>query len=453
MKDDPGLAYERARWRRRAGLNDSALDIIENTPHSPSDLGRPDKWWDERQLQARRLIRLRHYAEAYRLVKNNGLAPKSELALPPSPNRPIKTKYTADFAEAEWMAGWLALVYLKEPEIAYGHFVRMYATVSYPISVARGAYWAGRAAEATGDKKSADRWYQIAARNPTTFYGQLAAEKEGGSKLFRMPQDPKPTADELKAFYQRDLVRVIRAMGAIGEGKWLKPFFMTLLNRSSSTKEQAMIADLAQEVGRVDLGVRAGKYASRDGLVLVDMSYPTTSFPSRTPLDPALVHALSRQESEFNSKAISPVGARGLMQLMPYTAKKVAGSLDMPYSRARLTSDMDYNVLLGSSYLKSLLREFSGSYILAIAAYNAGEANVRNWLRLYGDPRAGEVDPINWIELIPFAETRNYVQRVLESLQVYRFRLGDGNHMNIQLTADLHRSTEAPSDAAGSSDD
>ena len=453
MKDDPGLTYERTRWRRRAGLDEAAIDLLESAPRNPSELVRPDKWWTERALQARRLLRLKKYAEAYKLVKNHGLAPHDELSQPPSPDRPIKTDYANDFADAEWTAGWIALVYLHEPAEAYGHFVRMFATVSYPISVARGAYWAGRAAEAMDDPKTAARWYEIAARNPTTFYGQLAIEKQGNSTLFRMPQDPKPTPDDVKAFYDRDLVQVVRSMGAIGQAKFLKPFFMTLLDRSTSTMEQAMIADLAQQVGRVDLGVRAGKYAARDGLVLVDLSYPTARFTRHVPVEPALLHALSRQESEFNPEAVSPVGARGLMQLMPYTAKRVAGSLDVPYDRSRLTSDMGYNVLLGSNYLQSLVQEFSGSYILAIAAYNAGEANVRNWLRQYGDPRAGEIDPVNWIEMIPFTETRNYVQRVLESLQVYRYRLAPGSDMTVRLTADLHRTSQNASDAAGASAD
>ncbi len=340
------------------------------------------------------------------------------------------------------MAGWIALVYLNEPADAYAHFVRMFATVSYPISVARGAYWAGRAAEGMNDAATAARWYEIAARNPTTFYGQLAIEKRGDAALFRMPQDPKPTPDDLKAFNARDLVLTIRSMGAIGQGTYVKPFFMTLLSRSTSTMEQAMIADLAQQVGRIDLGVRAGKYAARDGLVLVDMSYPTAKFARTGRVEPALLHALSRQESEFNPQAVSPVGARGLMQLMPYTAKRVAGTLSIAYNRDRLTSDMGYNVLLGSNYLQSLVQEFSGSYILAVAAYNAGEANVRNWLRQYGDPRIGEIDPVNWIELIPFSETRNYVQRVLESLQVYRYRLAPGDDMTIR--ADVRPSQDEP---------
>ncbi len=452
LKNDPGLAYERARWRRRAGLDDRALDILEDAPADPKSLGRPDKWWNERQLQARRLLRLGKYAEAYKIVSNHGLAPRDELTGPPSPERPIKTNYAGDFADAEWLAGWISLTYLKDPADAYAHFVRMYATVSYPISVARGAYWAGRAAEAMDESDKAEQWYNIAARNPTTFYGQLAVEKTGDATLFRSIRDPKPTPEQQAAFDQRDLVKIIRAMGAIGEGKWLKPFFLTLLDRSVSTTEQAMIADLAQEVGRVDLGVRAGKYAARDGLVLVDVSYPTARFPKRMPIEPALVHALSRQESEFNAQAVSPVGARGLMQLMPYTAKHVARQLNVRYSRDRLTDDMDYNALLGSSYLQSLLQEFDGSYILAVAAYNAGDRNVRNWLRLYGDPRVGEVDPVDWIELIPFSETRNYVQRVLESLEVYRFRLGKTPDMTVRLSADLSRTTATATDSAGASD-
>jgi peptidoglycan lytic transglycosylase len=451
LKDDPGLAYERARWRRRAGMDDGALDILEKAPSDPSELVRPDRWWKERELQARRLLRAGKYVEAYKLVKNNGLASSEALAAPLSPDQPIKTKYTDDFADAEWMAGWIALTFLKEPSTAYTHFVRMYATVNYPISLARGAYWAGRAAEAMKDSDAAARWYAIAARNPTTFYGQLSVEKQGNSNLFRLPQDPVPTPEERDAFNQRELVQVVRAMGAIGQTQWLKPFFLTLLDRARSASEQAMIADLAREVGRVDLGVRAGKYAVRDGIVLVDIAYPTASFPARVVPEQALLHALSRQESEFNVEAVSPVGARGIMQLMPYTAKRVAGWLDMPYNRDRLTSDMDYNVLLGSSYLQSLLKEFSGSYVLAVAAYNAGEGNVRNWLRLYGDPRAAEVDAVNWIELIPFTETRNYVQRVLESLQVYRFRLGNDRDMNVELSADLNRNVLVESDSAGAS--
>ncbi len=250
--------------------------------------------------------------------------------------------------------------------------------------------------------------------------------------------EPHPRRDEIAAFNARALVRVARELAEIGADEYLRPFVRHLSHAATTPVEHELVARLALEIDRPDLAVEAAKDASYDGITLLDEGYPIPHLPPGGGVERPLVLAVSRQESAFDRKAVSSAGARGVMQLMPATASHVAREMRLPYSVARLTSDARYNLTLGSEYLSGLLGDFAGSYVLAVAAYNAGPARVHDWIADFGDPRKKGVNVIDWIEAIPVSETRNYVQRVLENLQVYRFRLGD-RRLAFSLPSDLER--------------
>jgi soluble lytic murein transglycosylase len=421
LLDDPGLVYERLRWRRRKDYDVEARQLLA---HPPKDLVRPDAWWSERAILARRALRTGEASVAYDLVGKTSQA--SGLAL----------------AESEWLAGWIALRFLGNSDRALKHFTRLYENVSYPVSLSRGAYWAGRAAEAKGDKKLALQWFAKAASHVTTFYGQLAADHLRNEVAALLPPDPKPTAELRKTFAGRELVKAARLAATAQDRRVLRVFTLALVEQAQSDQEQELVTELAADLGRPDLSVTAAKFAVRRGVQLVGAGYPTKGVPihSANGVERELLLGLMRQESAFDVAAVSPAGARGLMQLMPSTAKGLAKQTGHPYSVDRLTEDGDYNMTLGSRYLGDLIDGFGGSYVMAIAAYNAGPGRVRAWIKAYGDPRAGALDMVDWIELIPFDETRNYVQRVLENTQVYRTRLATaGRPATVSLRDDLER--------------
>lgn len=418
LENDPGLLYERLRWRRRKEMFDSALDVLLNPP---KDLVRPAAWWTERQTLARHALADGKPALAYKLVTTkNGL----------TEGQP--------HADAEFLAGWIALRFLHDPHAAYDHFVSLYKTVKLPVSLARGAYWAGRAAEASKFQQLATTWFGTAAEQPTTYYGQLAALRVDGDGPPRAIPEPKPQPDEIAQFHKRELVRVIEELAEIGEADRVKHFQNRLSELAKSPTDHEMIAMLADSIGRPDLSVAAAKHAGYAGVPLIDHGYPLLDMPKSGEAERPLVLAVARQESAFENDALSRTGARGLMQLMPATASQIAKSRQIPYSAERLSTDPRYNLTLGRAYLDDLLDKFSGSYVLSIAAYNAGPARVHQWMDSFGDPRTKAIDVVDWIEAIPFPETRNYVQRVLENLQVYRVRLG-ARSLALSLAADLKR--------------
>ncbi len=416
LKNDPGLLYERTRWRRRKEFYDSALEGLLNPP---KDLVRPVAWWTERQSLARHALADGKPQLAYRLVVKHGLSEG------------------AAFADAEFLAGWIALRALHDAQSGYDHFVRLYNGVKLPISRARGAYWAGRAAEALNRPDLANTWFASAAENATTYYGQLAQTKVGGEASRRLAAEPKPSAEEGVQFRKRELVRAVEMLGEIGETDRLSVFMLRLSELARTPAEHVLVASLFESVGRLDLAVGAAKRAGYAGVMLIDHGYPMIELPKGDAERP-LVLAMTRQESAFERTAVSKSGARGLMQLMPATANHIARSHGLPYSADRLLTDGGYNVTLGRAYLEELLDHFGGSYVLSIAAYNAGPARVRQWVDNFGDPRTKNIDVVDWIESIPFTETRNYVQRVLENLQVYRIRLGD-HALAFSLASDLKR--------------
>ena len=427
LRMDAGLLYDQVRYERRRGNEHTALPLLLTAPTEPSALVRPETWWVERKILARKALAEGMYMQAYQIAAGSGLSEG------------------VDFAEAEFMAGWVALQYLNKPDLAIGHFRKLSGGVSTPISKSRAEYWSGRAASASGAKEEAAKYYAAAASYPTTFYGQLAtaALASGGNEgKLHLPEDPKQTADVQKRFAGKELVRAARILKDIGRERELWTIMLHLADITEDREELAALSDLALSFGDQKLSLRIAKAASLRNIVLAEHAYPTSAMPNWThkgpPVEKALVYGLSRQESEFDPNALSPAGARGLMQLMPGTARIVARQIGVPYSPGRLT-DPDYNATLGAAHLGDLVEnEFSGSYIMSIAAYNAGASRVRQWVAKYGDPRSTAVDPIDWIENIPFSETRNYVQRVMENMEVYRGRLS-GQAEPVRIDEDLRR--------------
>ncbi|NQU55772.1 MAG: lytic transglycosylase domain-containing protein [Rhodospirillales bacterium] len=410
LLNDPGLAYERLRWRRKKGRYEQSLELLMPPP---DNLVRPDLWWQERASLARMALQKGHITDAYRLVHEH------------------KLKEGPGFADAEWLSGWIALRFMNEPKTAFTHFTTMYEYVNYPISRARGAYWAARAATAMGNAETADMWFRIAAKLPTTYYGQLAAARLSAGHGLLLPVQPGPEEGESKEFHDLDLVRAIQILDSVGEKDRLKPFILALNNYRDTTGWHTLSAKLAGEYGRPDVGISIAKKSSRQGAELIEVGYPSVEPPklrtrsSKYALEVPLVLAMIRQESAFFVGAKSHANARGLMQILPRTAKKVAHGLKIKFSKNRLTTDPNYNMTLGQTYLAGLIDEFNGSYVLALAGYNAGPGRARKWAKLNGNPRERTIDTIDWIEMIPFTETRNYVQRVLENLQIYRLKMAD----------------------------
>ena len=416
-----GLMYERLRWRRRKGRVEDAREILLD---APEDLGRPKLWWRERAIQTRKTLNRGMVTDAYRLASEHGQIDSST------------------FAEAEWLAGWIALRFLGENEAAFGHFTRLYDAVFMPISRARAAYWAGRAAEAMEDPEGAALWFSLSAQYPGAYYGQLAAARiAGGDSLLFARERRGVEGSRPPVVAGHEMFAVIRLLDYLGKDRLAGTFSSRLVEISKGPADYELIANFAHSLGRHDLAIRSAKQATRDGYVSNERIFPVVDIPFAYPndeLEHALVLALTRQESLFNKDAASHAGARGLMQLMPATARTVSRWVRLPYAKNKL-SQPAYNVKLGSKYLAEMIDKFEGSYILALAAYNAGPSNVRRWLRDNGDPRHDPgVDLVDWIELITIPETRNYVQRVLEGLQVYRWQLGAKVHV-VSLERDLAR--------------
>ena len=399
----PGLVFERIRWRRRAGKGSTARDLLLDPP---AELGRPGKWWPEQRYQIREAIGLDLFKDAWTIASRHGQVDR------------------VPFSEAEWLAGWLALRFLDDPAAAEPRFAAMYERVRFPISRARAAYWAGRAAAAAGADARATDWFRLAARHPTVFYGQLAAGPAGIDLRFP-PTEPLIAPDLRARFEASPAVQAARLLGEAGDFDTLRRFVVHLSERAAEPGEHLLIARLAAAYGATHLSIEAARRASRRGVDMIAYNYPvpfdgaSVGRAGGAP-EAALLLGLARQESAMDPGAVSRAGALGLMQLMPRTARHVARTLGVAYSERRLTQDPSYNVRLGAAYLSDLLADYGGARALAVAAYNAGPSRVNAWLPKFGDPRDGATDPIDWIESLPFAETRNYVQRVLEGACVYR---------------------------------
>ena len=397
--NDPGIKLERLAWLRKSGSFDEAKALAAAPPTNQTE-----GWWSERQQLARDLLAAGHAADAYAVAVQHG-----------------QTRGIA-FAEAEFLAGWIALRHLKKPADGLKHFQTLYDGVSTDGSKSRAAYWMGRALEASGRSKEAMDWFGRAAAFGQTFYGQLAARRlpGGASKL---PSDPVASEADREALGGRELVTVARWIGQAGDAERTRPFLLRLARMVSGPGETLLLSHLATELKRPDIALVIARRGASNGVTLFEASFPVVDLGATGSIERALTLAVTRQESGFNSGAVSPSGALGLMQLMPGTARDVAGRLGVPYIQDKLTRDPAYNVSLGTQYLSEMLQRFGGSYELALAAYNAGPNRVARWLDTIGDPRAGKIDMVDWIEMIPFRETRNYVQLIMEGVGVYRDRL------------------------------
>jgi soluble lytic murein transglycosylase len=409
---DLGWAYERARLLRRRNQDaDAAASWIVAEPFQtdmPPDIARAV--WAERQILARKLLRLNNAKDAHRIAAFHGQPMGSEGRL-----------------EAEFLAGFIALRFLNDPVLAQRHFVAMALGTRSVISRARAFYWEGRALAARGANAAARERYAAAAQLPTAFYGQLAALTMGESQgaldqRLRALQTPPVEQRRAQDFAQRELARVVTTLAELGETRRTRVFLLRLQAVSADQQDRLLTTRLANHIGRPDHAVWVARRSAIEGDILLPEGWPT---PFRVPVtspEPAFIFSVTRQESNFDTEAVSSANARGLMQLLPSTAQLVARRLGMNFRVEMLTADPQANIKLGAAYLEEMLGRFEGSLVMASAAYNAGPRRVDEWLGTYGNPLRGERDLLDWMEMIPFAETRNYVQRIVEGAVIYRAR-------------------------------
>lgn len=424
LLSDPGLQHDRFEWRVRKGLTESAKNLLLVTSVSAEALGQPERWANRRRALARDEMRSGNPERAYELAAQHFLTGGSQ------------------YADLEWLAGYISLRFLKEPVRALAHFLNHDGAVQSPISQGRAGYWQGRALEAAGDADAAAEAYAMGARYQTSFYGLLAAERAG------LPFDDglagsKPQTKWRTSPMARDPLFVagllLQASGELS----LAEVFWTQLADQLVGDDLALLGQAAIDAGQPHLAVMIGKRAARRGLTIAAPYYALHPLIEMDlPIAPEMALAIARRESEFDPVVQSPVGARGLMQIMPATGRDVARDLGLSdnHSTARLTEDPDYNARLGAAYLSQMAGRFDGNVVMMAAAYNAGPARPPRWMADHGDPRQGGIDIVDWVEMVPFRETRNYIMRVTESLPVYRARLGK-EPLPIPFSAELTGST------------
>jgi len=407
--NDAGLNYDRLKWRRKRGRIDGSVEILLKVKNTKDYLVRPDLWWEEREIISRSLIYDKKFELAYKISSNHGLSEGSE------------------FAEAEWMSGWIALSFLKDPLLAKDHFQNFYNNVSYPISTARGAYWLGKTFKTLKDKDQSNKWFEEATKYLTTYYGQLAFMELNPNGNFELEQDMEIDTKYKINFFDKELVKIIYLLDELDKDKYTKNILRHIANDNVAAGSEILAAELATNIGRFDYAIQISKIASYEKRFHNKYNYPIISTPKlingRKIPESAFILSIIRQESEFDMSANSHAGAKGLMQLMPYTAKLVSKQAKLPYSKSRLTTDPEYNINLGSHYIAGLILDYDGAYPFAVAAYNAGPNRVKYWKKINKDPQKNQINYVDWIELIKFRETRNYVQRVLENYNVYRYIL------------------------------
>ena len=410
LRSNEALLYYRAKWYKKKNKQDELVDLIKSLP---SDIKFYDDWWKLKLLYGRELLKQEEYKDAYAVLINNNL--------------PINHR---KYWEAQWTSGWIALRFLDEPEIAYKHFKNLYNNVSQPVTISRAAYWLGMACEGMKNKEEAIQWYKKAIEYPIYFYGQLAINKyhklDKSSILseIQLPKSPKIDSRDISAIARSKPAQIAYLLAVFGHNNDSGKIFEWLVKNTDDPGEIAVIVNLVEEISASDVKVKIARMASRKNVFFVkDKFHIMKSYASVE--NAPLIHAIIKQESGFNKNAVSVVGATGYMQIMPKTAKNIARELKVRYSKRRLAQDIKYNVKLGSYYIKKLVDEFEGSEILAIAAYNAGPNNARRWIDEFYDPRLEEDfdKVVDWIELITYCETRNYVQRIVENMIVYKYLL------------------------------
>ena len=418
LASHPGLTFERARYYRSRGQDAMALTLVDNFPRAPGHSEGAKMIWQQRWALFNLAMKDQNYTAAYHAVNNHGLPPGGDLA------------------DAEFFAGWLALTKQRNPQLADKHFEALQKAGSSPITLGRAYYWRGRAHEAMKDPAGAQSYYAQGARFFTTFYGQLAAEKAGVTEI-SLGRDPAITSADRARFEGREQVQAARLLAEAGEKDLFRGMVLFLDDTLPNAEESGLLVDLARSYGDQDLAMRVVRASATRGFILPERGYPLRTPPQGGSAEPALILGIVRQESGFDPRVRSGAGARGMMQLMPGTARIVAAKQGVSYS-ADMLDDPEYNMRLGASYIGDMVDTFSGSYVLAAAAYNAGPGRPAQWVGLCGDPRSSSVDPADFIECIPFSETRNYVMRVIEGMQVYRARL-NGGRAKLTAQADLKR--------------
>lgn len=401
-----GYLFAQAQYLRKQQKFSDAAAMVMKAPSDRNALIDPDAWWAERRVLSRELVDQGDMKTAYRIVA----AHAGETA--------------ANAADAEFHAGWYALRGLNDPATAAKHFERIAGLAQGPISLSRAYYWLGRTAEAGGPGSARD-YFSRAAGYGTTFYGQLAGERVG-RQVLNMAH-PQPSASDHRNFSSREAVRAIRRLQQAGYQRYADTLYRDLAGQLSSPGELALLAAMAEKQGNHFLALKVGKIAGARGIDVGALSHPLGVIPETANISgsgKALAYAIARQESEFNIGAVSSAGARGLLQLMPATARQLADKAGMTFSQARLTTDAGYNATLGAAFLGEQLGRFDGSYVLTFAGYNAGPGRAAQWVARYGDPRGKDIDAVvDWIERIPYTETRSYVQRVMENYEVYKMRI------------------------------
>jgi soluble lytic murein transglycosylase len=410
--------YGRIQHLRRADKITEAAQLMMKAPRDPARLGNPDEWWIERRLVARKLLDLGEHQTAYAVARDAGL--------------PARDVYKT---EQEFTAGWIALRFLNDPSTALQHFSRIAIGSSNPTHLSRAGYWQGRSYEALGRSHDARAAYQAAASHSTSYYGQLARAKLGLPQigLRDAPHPARGTAFEV--------VRALELLYALDERDLVATMLSDLGDKLDDIDALAGLGEVTARNNDARNMLVLGKGALNRGYPFDHYAYPVSGIPKYETIGPeverGLVFAIARQESAFNPRAISPAKAMGLMQVTPPAAKTITKRFGATYDAKRLLSDPAYNAMLGAAELGALVSDYRGSYILTFVGYNAGRGRVRDWIEKYGDPRDPKVDAVDWVERIPFSETRNYVQRIMENVQVYRARFGGGSKLLIE--ADLKR--------------
>ena len=414
FQSDPGLLLDRVQWLRRNNRSAEARQVMASANISPGTATDAEKWMEERLSLARAAVRDEQYELAYRLAANHRAFPLG---------RPLNSWNDGErdeFTSLEFLAGWTAQRHLGRAALAADHFQNYSNGAQSALTQARGDYWAGRAAEAAGDQARARRFYESAATHPDYFFGQLATERLGRPITLPAVRRAALTPEARQRFANNELVRAAKLLGEAGDRTRQSLFLRKLVDEARTLEQQTLVAELAPALRRPDVGVMVGREARNSGqLALLDAAYPRLPLAPEMQSDWTMIHAITRQESRFDRAAVSSANARGLMQLMPGTARETAAKVGVGYDFDRLTRDESYNVLLGSTYFRGLLDRWDGNHVLAVASYNAGPGNVNRWIRANGDPRDPNVDVVDWIEAIPFNETRIYVWRVLENAVVY----------------------------------
>jgi soluble lytic murein transglycosylase len=427
LKTDWGLAIQKAQALRRKNKHEEAWKILLSEPEATLQV-MPDGWWHERRASAYAALKAGKAKTAYELVRNPG-----QLSINAHNN-------------ALFMAGWIALRHLNDAKAAQGHFEAYTKSADGPLGKARANYWLGRTHEALGEQAKAQESYKAASAFADTFHGQLARLKlDPQASTLKIVPPATPNEEEIARFNALDTVQAaVLAHKADLDRSLVRAFLWHQRTHMSSEAEFAMLAHLAEALGDTQMAIRIGKSGIARGMNLIYYAYPVHRLPAYTPLrkpvETAFILGLARQESEFNTASVSSAGARGILQVMPGTARHICRDYKLKCDLKRLMKDAGYNTMLGSAYVADRMEEFSGSYVLALASYNAGPGRAREWISEFGDPRHAKVDPIDWIHRIPIEETREYVQKVLSNIQVYRARLGDEANA-VQLHRDLKRAS------------